>query len=167
MDITAGLIHAPQDLAVAHSIRLGVFVAEQSVAEEIELDGLDEQCRHFMAYRRGQPVGTARLRATEQGYKIERVAVLASQRRRGVGTRLVQEVLSHVPPSAGVYVHAQVSACGFWQGVGFRPEGLLFDEGGLAHRRMAFSRDRRPESGDSEEGGERRDHSAQLAPDPE
>lgn len=136
MKITAGLIYAPQELAVAHSIRLDVFVTEQSVAEEVELDGLDEQCQHFMAYNEGRPVATARLRRVERSYKIERVAVLAAERRCGVGTRLVRTVLLQVPPAAEVCVHAQTEACGFWQGLGFEPEGELFDEGGIPHRRM-------------------------------
>jgi predicted GNAT family N-acyltransferase len=139
MVITSGLIQGEEDLAVAHSIRLEVFVTEQAVPASIEMDGLDDQCQHFMAWQDSSAVATARLRVTPYGYKLERVAVLAAARRQGVGTSLVRCAVGSVPAGAPLYVHAQDEAIGFWQHMGFVAEGAGFDEGGIAHRRMIYA----------------------------
>lgn len=48
--------------ADAVSVRLAVFVDEQGVPEELELDGKDDDATHFVAYDGGRPIGVARLR---------------------------------------------------------------------------------------------------------
>lgn len=47
----------------AISVRRAVFVDEQGVPEELELDGNDDDATHFVASDGGRPVGVARLRA--------------------------------------------------------------------------------------------------------
>ena len=47
----------------AVSVRRAVFVDEQGVPVELELDGRDEEATHFVASDDGRSVGTARLRA--------------------------------------------------------------------------------------------------------
>ncbi|HET7131807.1 MAG TPA: GNAT family N-acetyltransferase, partial [Gammaproteobacteria bacterium] len=61
--------------AIRH-VRITVFVEEQHVPEEIELDERDPLCLHVLAYdERGSPIGTGRLDVAYGG-KIGRVAVL-------------------------------------------------------------------------------------------
>lgn len=127
------------ELAVVRAIRRTVFVEEQSVPVEVEADGRDEVAEHFLARLGALPVATARTRLTPQGWKLERVAVLAPQRCLGVGMALVRHVLAQAPQGIAVYVHAQESALAFWERAGFVAQGASFEEGGLPHRRMLYT----------------------------
>jgi predicted GNAT family N-acyltransferase len=128
------------ELHVVRAIRRTVFVEEQAVPVEVEEDGRDDAAEHFLARLGTLPVATARARHTPKGWKVERVAVLRPQRQLGVGRVLVCRVLEHAPPGSIVYVHAQESALGFWERLGFVAEGPRFEEGGIGHRRMVFRR---------------------------
>ena len=67
-------------------IRREVFVDEQQIAKELEFDGLDAACTHFLAWAQSDrkascAVGTARLWVGTDGVaKASRVAVLAKLR---------------------------------------------------------------------------------------
>src|SRR5262245_19964935 len=95
------------ELDLVRAIRRTVFVEEQAVPAELEMDGRDAEAEHFLARVGTLPVATARARRTPKGWKVERVAVLAEQRKLGVGSVLVRHVLAHAPADAVVYVHAQ------------------------------------------------------------
>ncbi len=132
--------------AQCRALRYQVFVQEQAVPPELEVDGLDDECQHFLARssRIGSDVGsealaTARARATGRGWKIERVAVARGQRGRAIGAALVRHILAQAPRGLTVYVHAQEGALGFWQRMGFAAEGPGFVEGGIQHRVMLWS----------------------------
>lgn len=124
------------ELAAARAIRHAVFVVEQGVPVEVEVDGLDPACEHYLAWSGERPVATARARATAKGWKIERVAVLPDCRGQNSGSALVRRVLESSPPGASVYVHAQQGALGFWEQLGFVAVGPGFEEGGIPHRVM-------------------------------
>lgn len=109
---------------------------EQGVPVELEVDGLDAACEHYLARWEGAPVATARARATPAGCKIERVAVLAPYRQRALGTALIKSMLEDRPHTQTVYVHAQQAAAGFWTRLGFSAAGASFDEAGIPHQRM-------------------------------
>ena len=126
------------------ALRHAVFVVEQGVPIDVEVDGLDDVCQHFLVRSGEHAVATARARTTERGWKIERVAVADAYRRRAVGTLLVQRMLADAPLGAEVYVHAQESALGFWERLGFVADGPRFVEGGIGHFRMSW---RRPTAG--------------------
>src|SRR6266702_2870372 len=82
----------PEALPLARPVREQVFVEEQKVPRELELDEWDESCEHAVACdSRGEAVGTARL--LPDG-RIGRMAVLGEWRRRGVGTALLKALLA-------------------------------------------------------------------------
>ncbi len=117
-------------------VREQVFIQEQSVPEELEWDGLDELCFHFIAWSSGgDPVGTVRL--TVDG-KIGRLAVLKHWRAKGVGRALMAAVMAMARSEGNcrLYLDAQVSAIGFYEKFGFRAHGPVFDDAGIDHRRM-------------------------------
>ena len=122
------------------ALRHAVFVVEQGVPIDVEVDGLDDVCQHFLVRTGEHAVATARARTTERGWKIERVAVADEYRRRAVGTLLVQRMLADAPVGAEVYVHAQESALGFWERLGFVADGPRFVEGGIGHFGMSWRR---------------------------
>lgn len=127
------------DREAAFALRRAVFCAEQGVAPEIEFDGLDDACRHYLARRAGRPVGAARLRATGANtVKIERMAVAADARRSGVGAALLARLLTDAAAAGATLavLHAQTHAAGFYARFGFAPDGAPFDEAGIPHLPM-------------------------------
>jgi predicted GNAT family N-acyltransferase len=133
------------DEAAIRGIRFAVFVDEQRVPANLEMDERDAACAHVLALVEGQPVGTGRLDAENDG-KIGRVAVLASARRQGVG-RAVMARLHEAARQRGlteVWCHAQVAAVPFYERLGYRVVGGVFDEAGIDHVRMERPIDRMP-----------------------
>lgn len=122
--------------ADAGLIRHEVFVVEQRVAVEEELDEHDAVCVHAVAYAvDGVPVGTGRL--LPDGH-IGRMAVRRSERGKGLGalllTRLMDEArrLGHGQVALAAQVHAQP----FYARHGFVAEGAIFLDAGIDHIMM-------------------------------
>jgi predicted GNAT family N-acyltransferase len=133
-------LRLPAEIERAFAIRRRVFVEEQGVSELQEFDGLDNQARHLLASIDGGTAGTLRIRLLEGGQvaKIERVAVLALQRRHRVGHALMVAALELVR-AEGVRearVHAQTVVQKFYAGLGFVAIGDEFEEDGIAHVAM-------------------------------
>ena len=123
----------------ALSIRTAVFVQEQGVPEELELDQFDSDAHHVLAYLGSICVGTARLiePGGEKG-QIGRIAVLDGYRRNGIGSELLKTLLK-LGRSRGIKefeLHAQVMTIPFYQNLGFSPFGEAYDEAGIPHRNM-------------------------------
>jgi len=133
-------VSSKKALATAFEIRLRVFVKEQGVPEEIELDRDDERATHFLAVHSGKAVGTARVVMRRDSAKIGRMAVLKSYRRKGVGKRLLKRAVEKSRQSGAkkIYLHAQVAVIGFYENLNFRCVGPVFDEAGIPHRKMVF-----------------------------
>ena len=137
------LITTPEELDAAFAIRVRVFVDEQHVPREEELDEHEPTSRHFLVYddRTGRPCATARWRYTDKGIKLERFAVEGSHRGQGYGKQVLDAVLADVaanPNSEGkeIYLHAQLTAQPFYAASGFVPVGEVFYECEIAHMRM-------------------------------
>jgi len=121
-------------------IRQKVFVEEQGVDPALERDEHETDCHHYLALFDGIPVGTARWRKTGEGIKLERFAVLSAYRNQGIGEELLATVLQDVSREGrDLYLHAQLRAVSFYQRAGFRQEGAIFHEAGIAHYRMSRS----------------------------
>ncbi|WP_245693446.1 GNAT family N-acetyltransferase [Deferrisoma camini] len=117
-------------------IRTRVFVEEQGVSMSIEVDGLDPTCVHALAVGPGgEPVGTGRL--LPDG-RIGRMAVLPGWRGRGVGRGILEALEAEAGrrSMARVRLHAQVSAQGFYEKLGYRARGPVFEEAGIPHVEM-------------------------------
>ena len=122
------------------AIRLRVFVKEQGVPREIELDSDDERALHFLAYCRERAVGTARVVVKRGAAKIGRMAVLRSYRGKGVGRELLRRAVKAAREKGAkrIFLHAQVPVIGFYEKLGFRCTGRLFMEAGIPHRKMVL-----------------------------
>jgi predicted GNAT family N-acyltransferase len=138
-------ISSKDELAMAFAIRMRVFVKEQSVPVEIELDRDDKRAIHFLATAGGKAVGTARIVLHSSDAKIGRMAVLKSYRRKGVGNKLLRRAIAAARRlgATTIYLHAQVAVIGFYQRAGFRCVGPVFDEAGISHRKMILEAKRR------------------------
>jgi predicted GNAT family N-acyltransferase len=136
--VTVKRVSSEKELAQAYAIRIRVFVKEQGVPPEIELDEDDRRAMHFLATVGARAVGTARVVSRRGTAKIGRMAVLKSYRRRGVGTKLLRRaiVAARRMSARKIYLHAQVAVAGFYQRMNFLSVGPVFDEAGIAHRKM-------------------------------
>jgi len=119
-------------------VREAVFQQEQGIAPELDWDGLDATAVHAIAYWQGNPIGTARIRSLQAQAKIERVAVLPAYRGQGIGRRMLLDILGYLADQgcSAAFVHAQVPTQGFYQKLGFTPQGPEFSEAGIPHRKM-------------------------------
>jgi predicted GNAT family N-acyltransferase len=131
-------ISSKDELAMAFAIRMRVFVREQGVPAEIELDRDDQRALHLLATAGGKAVGTARIVLHSRGAKIGRMAVLKSYRRKGVGNKLLRRAIATARRlgATTIYLHAQVAVIGFYETMGLRCVGPVFDEAGIPHRKM-------------------------------
>lgn len=126
----------------ARQVRETVFVDEQGVPRDIEIDEHDAASRHVVASDAdGGAIGTGRLLAHGKSGHIGRMAVLADWRGKGVGRALLERLLED---AAGrqmrhLALHAQTQASGFYRRFGFVEEGPEFMEGGIPHRTMVRS----------------------------
>lgn len=120
----------------AFEIRRQVFVIEQKVDPAEEYDEYENSCTHLLARHTGVPCGTARIRKTENGYKLERFAVLAQYRGKGVGAALVEGCLQRLEAGTYAYMHAQEHALPFYAKHGFEAEGERFWECDIPHFKM-------------------------------
>lgn len=122
------------------ALRRAVFIEEQGVPEDLELDGEDDACTHFIVIEDGGDViGTARMKTTAGGAKAQRVAVAAHRRRHGVG-RLLMDAIEAEASRLGlprVTLSAQVSAIPFYERLGYVASGPVYDDAGIPHRDMA------------------------------
>jgi predicted GNAT family N-acyltransferase len=127
----------PWEKARAHAspIRFTVFVEEQGVPREIELDEHDSQSVHVLAFDGPRAVGTARL--LPDGH-IGRMAVLKDWRRRGIGALLLKSLMERAKArgDAEVALSAQVHAVPFYRAHGFVPQGDEYLEAGIRHQAM-------------------------------
>jgi predicted GNAT family N-acyltransferase len=123
-------------------VRRIVFCEEQGVSPTLEWDGLDDSCTHFLAVDSGVAVGTARVRHYDADIgKIERVAVLAAERGRGIGRALMETAILHLREQGlkEVILNAQTSVRDFYTSLGFAGEGEEFMEADIPHIRMRMA----------------------------
>jgi predicted GNAT family N-acyltransferase len=145
------VVRSTADMAQALAVRRRVFIDEQGVPEEIEidqhdvvLDGDSERAgagaQHILAMLDGRPVATGRLVLEEADGRphIGRVAVLPEHRGRGFG-RAVMAALHDLACQQGataVTLAAQLHAVSFYEKLGYEARGEVFLDAGIEHRWM-------------------------------
>lgn len=144
MSLKVEKIIRDDQLKAAFWIREQVFVLEQEVDPKAEYDEFESISKHFLAYFEGKPAGTARWRITPNGVKLERFAVLADFRGKGVGHALVAAVLKDIgenpdTDSKTKYLHAQLTAIPLYSKFGFEKVGELFEECNIWHYQMQLA----------------------------
>lgn len=132
-------VDEPSEIALCLQIRRDVFIVEQGVSEMDEVDGFDPKCRHYLARVNGHPMGAARVKPQGDALKVQRVAVRRAGRGTGLGLAIMRQIISDAAtqrPDADLVLGAQLSAIGFYEKLGFEPEGDEYLDAGIAHRDM-------------------------------
>jgi len=145
VNYTVKIIDWNIDGELCKAIRSKVFIEEQGVPIQEELDDKDGQAKtlHFLALDGDKPVGTARLINHQQ---IGRMAVLKDYRSKSVGALLLRAVVRkslelHQSTDAmpRIHLHSQISATGFYEKYGFTVFGEEFLDAGIPHRPMSLN----------------------------
>ena len=136
-DLVVRQVSWDQEQQTLLDIRTEVFVEEQEVPVEEEIDGLDPDSMHFLATLNEQNIGTARLLPSGQ---IGRMAVLKPFRNLGVGGRLLNLAIETALQEGHetIFLHAQVHALDFYAEHGFIAHGDVFLDAGIEHREMTY-----------------------------
>jgi len=123
----------------AHKIRYDVFVIGQNCPVELEWE-FEEESIHFLLIENDIPLATARHRKTENGFKLERFAVLTQARGKGFGMLILKAILEDIKESNELkYMHAQEQVIPFYEKVGFEKSGNIFEEAGIMHYKMEYT----------------------------
>ncbi len=138
MPVTITTVQTPADRAACYDIRKTVFVEEQAVPLELEMDEYDDVATHFLLRDGDMPLATARLLDKHGRAKIGRVAVLQEARGRGLGLVLMRAVLDEARRQgfAEAILDSQTYAVPFYERLDFVAEGEEFDDAGIPHYLM-------------------------------
>ncbi|ODG92526.1 GNAT family N-acetyltransferase [Gottfriedia luciferensis] len=127
-----------EELKVAFAIRKDIFVKEQGVPLEVEFDQYDKingDCQHILVHYNEQPVGTGRIRFVDGVGKLERICILESFRKYGLGKNIIKalEEIAEEQGASQVKLHGQTHAEGFYKKLGYRTSSEVFIEDGIPH----------------------------------
>ena len=129
--------HGAEDLRGAIAVRERVFVEEQGVPVEEELDGRDEQALHMIALAPGggAVIGTLRLLFDGDVVKVGRVAVDRDWRGRGIAARMLDRSLAEARARGArrARLASQVDVVALYERAGFAVESDVFEEAGIPH----------------------------------
>lgn len=125
----------PDDMATLKAIRFEVFVEEQNVPAEEEIDAHDPLSIHAIAWSNGKAAACGRL--LPDGH-IGRMAVLKPFRGLGVGALVLQHLMERARQRGDqeVVLSAQTHAMGFYEKFGFVAEGGEYLDCNIPHRDM-------------------------------
>ncbi|WP_146553118.1 GNAT family N-acetyltransferase [Rummeliibacillus sp. SL167] len=138
-------ITTQEDLQREFDIRIRVFVEEQKVPKEEEIDSYDHlggECYHFLVTTdEDQAIGTGRVRLVDGIGKLQRVAVLEEYRSHGIG-RIIIQALEDKAKELGaskVKLDGQIQAQGFYEKLGYEVKSGVFLDAGIEHVLMVKS----------------------------
>lgn len=132
-------IQSPEEYEAVLRIRTEVFIEEQEVPEELELDPL--QGHNFLLWEDSSPIGTGRYLVKQGLVKYERIAILKAFRGRGVGKLLMEHMQADAKkrfPDHLNVMHAQVYATPFYEKLGWRAIGDVFLDADIEHKWMVI-----------------------------
>ena len=138
--IEVKIIQGDAGLKDAFEIRRRVFIEEQNVPKELELDEMDRIASHFILYLDKTPIGTARLFEKDDIYYIGRMAVLKEYRGRGFGEFIMKKMMDFAKHRKinKIVLHAQNDVVEFYKKFGFVETDNEFWEAGIKHKEMVY-----------------------------
>lgn len=142
-DIKTKLVKSKEELEEAINIRKIVFIKEQKVPLDIEIDGLDSESEHFLAYLDDKPIGCGRVRTNNNYAKLERIAILKEFRGKGFGKELTNFLIDYCKKKnvKRIILHSQSHVVDFYKKFGFKIAGRPFFEANIEHLEMYLNID--------------------------
>ncbi|HLQ95496.1 MAG TPA: GNAT family N-acetyltransferase [Pseudogracilibacillus sp.] len=134
-------IASEAEINTVYDIRKKVFVEEQLVPIDIEIDDLEQDAFHFICYYEGNAVGASRLRLEDSYGKLERICVLQAYRGLSLGKQIIKKMEKHIQkmgyPTAKL--SAQTHAISFYQSLGYHIISDEYMDAGIPHKTMMKS----------------------------
>ncbi|WP_065410788.1 GNAT family N-acetyltransferase [Pseudobacillus wudalianchiensis] len=127
-----------QEREVAYAIRKKVFVEEQRVPLEIEIDEHEDAAVHFVLYDEEKPCGAGRFRIKDGFGKAERICILPDYRGKGAGRLMMEAVEAEARKQnvPALKLDAQVHAIPFYERLGYEVISDEFMDAGIPHKSM-------------------------------
>lgn len=132
------VVTSQEEIEQAFYVRTVVFVDEQNVPPEEELDAHDESAIHFVVYDDDKPIAASRLRFVDSYGKLERICVLKAYRGKAIGKQLIQ-AMEAVILEKGYHkakLNGQTHAEKFYQQLGYKTISGEFMDAGIPHVTM-------------------------------
>lgn len=132
------VVESNEEKQHAYSVRTVVFVDEQNVPPELELDEFDEQAIHLIGYENETPTAASRVRFVENYGKLERICVLKDERGKAYGSQMIK-AMENIISSEGfskAKLNAQSHALEFYQRLGYKTVSGEFIDAGIPHVTM-------------------------------
>ncbi|MDG1530981.1 MAG: GNAT family N-acetyltransferase [Paracoccaceae bacterium] len=128
------------DQSECRAIRADVFIDEQNVPADLEVDELENACAHYLAKQNDTPIAAARILPKGDKAKIQRVCVAKSHRGTGLGAELMRFVLKEAKAQGfqSAILGSQTYAIPFYEKLGFVAEGPEYLDAGIPHRDMSL-----------------------------
>ncbi|MEK5522409.1 GNAT family N-acetyltransferase [Heyndrickxia sp. FSL W8-0423] len=131
-------VETEEQLNDAFTIRKKVFVEEQHVDVEEEIDQYEENSEHFVLYDENNAAGAGRFRILDGKGKVERICILPSYRGKGAG-KIVMDAIEQYATQQDVHVlklNAQTHAIPFYEKLGYKVISEEFMDAGIPHKTM-------------------------------
>lgn len=128
-----------QELSEALAIRREIFVQEQGLFTDSDLDEHEEKSIHLVVKKQGEIVGTVRIYPENANHWVGgRLAVRSSSRDFRVGSLLVKEAVRRVKVLGGTSFHAAIQEknVNFFKKIGWTAIGEPFVHHSAVHQRM-------------------------------
>ena len=131
----------PHELYAMMRLRNEVFVVEQNCVFQ-DADNKDLFCHHLLFWDADRLVAYARLVPPGLSYEemsIGRVVTSKEVRGTGAGRMLMQMAIDYCEKIFGpgpIHIGAQLYAEKFYNSLGFKQTGLIYDEDGIEHVEM-------------------------------
>ncbi|MBS4177375.1 GNAT family N-acetyltransferase [Lederbergia citrea] len=131
-------VETNEQLQDAFTIRKKVFVEEQHVPYELEIDEFEDDAAHFVIYDEDQPIGAGRFRFIDGNGKVERICILPAFRGTGAGKRMMNAIedYAHASEINVLKLNAQTSAIPFYEKLGYHIVSDEFMDAGIPHKTM-------------------------------
>jgi predicted GNAT family N-acyltransferase len=138
MELNVEIAKSQSQLEDVFSVRKTVFVQEQNVPLEEEIDEYENQSTHFLLYDGDSPAGAGRFRLLDGIGKVERICVLKSMRGKGAGREIMQAIEQYASGHSisKLKLNAQTNAIPFYEGLGYEVISEEFMDAGIPHRTM-------------------------------
>lgn len=126
------------ELEEAYRIRKIVFVDEQKVPMEEEIDSLESESTHFLLLHNEEAIGAGRFRTVDDYGKVERICVLKENRKGGAGKALMMGIEEYAKGKGikKLKLNAQTHAIPFYSRLGYEVVSEEFLDAGIPHRTM-------------------------------
>ncbi len=135
------IITSEKDRQDVYAVRKTVFVDEQNVPIEEEVDDHENSSTHFLCTINHQAIGAGRLRFENDYGKLERICILKDFRGNSYGQQLIKEMEKEIQRQGyrNAKLSSQTHAIAFYENLGYQAISDVYMDAGIPHVMMKKS----------------------------